>query len=255
VEYNGSSYIATGSTTGTAPPSAPWNLVAQKGDTGATGAAGATGATGPTGPTGPAGADGGDLQPFTGALISRAATQSLTVSVFQTVTFDTADYQQNGTFWSAGTPTHITVPVTGWYQFRIRARFDNTSVVGWRFAGYRVNGGSDVGNYAEPPEEGGALASIEVNTEWKYLAAGDYLEMRVLQDGTGGSLNLVTASVAVQMYPTVTTGGTGGANSKGYVNHGAVGSTARPSGYTSIEWLGSVTPLNAVAGDTWIKTA
>lgn len=59
--------------------------------------------------------------------------------------------------------------------------------------------------------------------------------------------------------PTGVTGATGptgpsGANVKGYCNHGAVGSTARPSGYASIEWYGSATPANAVAGDTWIDT-
>lgn len=41
---------------------------------------------------------------------------------------------------------------------------------------------------------------------------------------------------------------------KGFVNHGSTGSTARPPGYTSVEWYGSATPANAVAGDTWIDT-
>lgn len=41
---------------------------------------------------------------------------------------------------------------------------------------------------------------------------------------------------------------------KGVINHGAVASTARPSGYASVEWIGSVTPTNAINGDTWINT-
>lgn len=41
---------------------------------------------------------------------------------------------------------------------------------------------------------------------------------------------------------------------KGFVNHGSNASTARPSGYASVEWLGSVTPTNAINGDTWINT-
>lgn len=42
---------------------------------------------------------------------------------------------------------------------------------------------------------------------------------------------------------------------KGFVNHGSDGNTARPSGYGSIEWIGSVEPVNAIDGDTWIDTS
>ena len=41
---------------------------------------------------------------------------------------------------------------------------------------------------------------------------------------------------------------------KGTVVHGAVAGTARPSGFLSIEWIGSVEPSNAIDGDTWIDT-
>lgn len=42
---------------------------------------------------------------------------------------------------------------------------------------------------------------------------------------------------------------------KGYVNHGSTAATARPSGYASIEWYGSVQPDNWIAGDTWVDTS
>lgn len=42
---------------------------------------------------------------------------------------------------------------------------------------------------------------------------------------------------------------------KGFVNHGATADTARPSGYGSVEWFGSVEPSNAVDGDSWVSTA
>lgn len=45
------------------------------------------------------------------------------------------------------------------------------------------------------------------------------------------------------------------ASGKGFVNHGAVAGTARPTGYASIEWFGSVEPTNAIDGDTWIDTS
>ena len=44
-------------------------------------------------------------------------------------------------------------------------------------------------------------------------------------------------------------------NGKGFVNHGATASIARPPGYASIEWYGSVQPTNAANGDTWIDTS
>lgn len=43
------------------------------------------------------------------------------------------------------------------------------------------------------------------------------------------------------------------ANAKGFVNHGSTAGTARPTGYASIEWYGSVEPTNMANGDTWIK--
>lgn len=44
------------------------------------------------------------------------------------------------------------------------------------------------------------------------------------------------------------------ATGKGWVNHGSTAGTARPSGFASVEWYGSVEPTNAIAGDTWIDT-
>lgn len=44
-------------------------------------------------------------------------------------------------------------------------------------------------------------------------------------------------------------------SAKGFVNHGSTAGTARPSGYVSVEWYGSVEPTNAINGDTWINTA
>lgn len=43
-----------------------------------------------------------------------------------------------------------------------------------------------------------------------------------------------------------------GAYTKGFVRHGSDAAAPRPSGYASIEWLGSVEPDNAIDGDTLI---
>lgn len=43
------------------------------------------------------------------------------------------------------------------------------------------------------------------------------------------------------------------ANGKGYAPHGEEAAYARPEGFASVEWHGSVEPENAVEGDTWIE--
>jgi len=43
-------------------------------------------------------------------------------------------------------------------------------------------------------------------------------------------------------------------NIKGHVFHDSTAGTARATGFTSVEWVGSVEPNNAVNGDTWIDT-
>lgn len=57
--------------------------------------------------------------------------------------------------------------------------------------------------------------------------------------------------------PETSGGGGGGASAseKGVVSHGAVASIARPTGFDSVEWIGSVEPSNAIDGDTWVDTS
>ena len=42
------------------------------------------------------------------------------------------------------------------------------------------------------------------------------------------------------------------AYAKGVVAHGTNASVERPGGYSSIEWIGSVEPINMANGDTWV---
>lgn len=41
----------------------------------------------------------------------------------------------------------------------------------------------------------------------------------------------------------------------GVVVHGAVASTARPTEFAVITWIGSVTPTNAATNDIWVFNA
>lgn len=47
-------------------------------------------------------------------------------------------------------------------------------------------------------------------------------------------------------------GGSIDTNTLGVVNHGSTASTARPAGYTVVQWVGTVDPVNKVAGDIWL---
>jgi hypothetical protein len=41
---------------------------------------------------------------------------------------------------------------------------------------------------------------------------------------------------------------------KGFIFHDDVDDLARPEGFASVEWVGSVEPIFAIDGDTWIDT-
>ena len=43
-------------------------------------------------------------------------------------------------------------------------------------------------------------------------------------------------------------------NVKATINHGATSGTTRPTGFDSVEWIGTVEPTNATNDDTWIDT-
>lgn len=81
---------------------------------------------------------------------------------------------------------------------------------------------------------GGFPGYVEAGRYCLEVAGGDPLMVEATQgDGAGGGAD---------------------ADDKGFVEHGAVAGTARPAGFASIEWIGSVEPTNAIDGDTWIDT-
>jgi hypothetical protein len=85
-------------------------------------------------------------------------------------------------------------------------------------------------------------------TDWKTI--GDTVE--AIQDELGNDPS--TASFTT-VKARIDSNATTLANAKGVVVHGSTAGTARPSGFISVEWIGSVTPTNAIDNDTWINTA
>jgi hypothetical protein len=75
--------------------------------------------------------------------------------------------------------------------------------------------------------------------------------------GTNGQVPVADSSEAagIRWDTPAGTGDALKAETKGCVVHGATAGEARPAGYASIEWIGSVEPTNALDDDTWIDTS
>lgn len=93
-----------------------------------------------------------------------------------------------------------------------------------------------------------AIVTDELGRIDGWLAPGAYY-LDVVLPSTGE-----TYSQPIDVYDPAGGGGGGGANAKGVAIHGSNASFARPTGYASIEWIGSVQPTNAVDNDTWVPT-
>lgn len=65
----------------------------------------------------------------------------------------------------------------------------------------------------------------------------------------------VDATALTQGGSAVALGSTLSASGMGVVEHGAVASTARPTGWHRVNWIGTVEPTNAVNGDVWDDTS
>lgn len=140
-----------------------------------------------------------------------------------------------------------------------------------RFTAGAVNHGIEIGR------QDSVASTPFIDFHSSVHSANDFDSRIIAYNGTAtsGQGDLVIASGSVQL-PAVTKIGTssavgqvwtanntsgGGAwatpapaaNSMGVVVHGAVASTARPSGFIAVTWIGSVQPTNAVTNDIWIN--
>ena len=74
-----------------------------------------------------------------------------------------------------------------------------------------------------------------------------------ITDSTATGRSLITTASAAAGRSTL--GAAASANAKGVVAHGTNAGAARPTGYASVEWIGSVALTNATAADTWVDTS
>lgn len=101
--------------------------------------------------------------------------------------------------------------------------------------------------------EGGAVESVNGQDGEVVLTAADVGAVATGDIGTAAAEDVEafdaagTATIAVAVVSDALDD-----NGKGFVNHGSTAATARPSGFASVDWYGTVEPDNAVEGDQWI---
>lgn len=132
--------------------------------------------------------------PWRGCQVSLSANQSIPNSAFTVVNFGAEDIDTDS-IWNIGAPSRLTVPV-GVSKIRLSAGVSwSGNSTGLRYLEFYKNGGG-------VPPAGSVAQGIPANTNYNAVnctggvmsvSAGDYFELRVLQN-SGGSLNVLNNS-------------------------------------------------------------
>jgi hypothetical protein len=126
----------------------------------------------------------------TGARVTRSNAQTIATGNWYALSFDTETYD-TGSYWSAGAPTRLTVPGTGYYLIIGRNGFAAHGT-GNRGIAFRKSGTTDVASYFGA-NLGAGSGCDQLLVSMQPLSAGDYLELMVFQ-ASGGNLNTLTGT-------------------------------------------------------------
>jgi len=127
---------------------------------------------------------------FSGALISRSNTQSITNATTTTITFDN-EFFDSGTYWSSGSPTRFTVPTTGKYQLNFHSALSGTT---GRLVAVITKNGSEVGKSENGNNS--SLSGLQISMIYSATAA-DYFEFQIYQ-GSGSTQTAGTDNLLLQ---------------------------------------------------------
>jgi len=127
---------------------------------------------------------------FSGALVTRSTAQTIANATFVAISFDN-EFFDSSTYWTSGSPTRLTAPTTGKYQYNFQANVSGTS--GRLIVIVRKNGSA----YAQ--FECGNNSSLQ---GWQAsqiiaLTASDYIEFFVYQ-GSGSSQSTDASNDVIQ---------------------------------------------------------
>jgi hypothetical protein len=117
-------------------------------------------------------------------------------------------------------------------------------------------------SYIDGLDDGDVLTYNTAESVWYATAPNtpsldldDLGDVNTFAVSTGDLLQKTSGGWGVTSYPVAEdVGAAPSTYALGRVDHGSTAGTARPTGYYSIQWVGSVEPTNATANDTWLDT-
>lgn len=120
------------------------------------------------------------------ALLHKSANQSINLTTWTAVTWDSEQYDSDGGHSDSTNNSRYTVQTAGWWEFHARIMF-NTAAGGDRGARFLKNGaGNPFGEHAS----GSSTSVNDAGTHgWALLSVGDYIETQAYQ-GASGSLSV-----------------------------------------------------------------
>jgi hypothetical protein len=129
------------------------------------------------------------------ARVTRTSAQSIPDSLNTSLAFDQERYDAAGVHDNATNNSRLTAPVTGIYAVTAQFTWGGSAGAGSRFAGVMKNGSTLIARSQELAGDDDENITTQV-----LLAAGDYVEVQVLQT-SGGNLPVAANGFAQQITP------------------------------------------------------
>jgi len=129
------------------------------------------------------------------ARVTRTSAQSIPDSLNTSLAFDQERYDAAGVHDNATNNSRLTAPVTGIYAVTAQFTWGGSAGAGSRFAGVMKNGSTLIARSQELAGDDDENITTQV-----LLAAGDYVEVQVLQT-SGGTLPIAANGLAQQITP------------------------------------------------------
>ena len=125
---------------------------------------------------------------FTGCRAYNSATQSISDSTPQAVTFNSENHDTSSIHSTSSNTSRFTASATGYWRFRAGTGWD-TNTSGLRYLWWRVDGTTEVNGGAESVPTSAGTAPCGQTEVTLYLTTGQYVELMAYQT-SGGARNI-----------------------------------------------------------------